>query len=279
MRFIDTQWVDREDVFKFVFKRLQTDLVTAKPVDIGEWQSQKIDQPMHELFNVCFTMPIPETDVELAKWTGAHLPWAEDHFQERVSGQPLNPPPSEEYWPFAQKVNRAHKSEEGGKFSHTYPERFWPKQANPETLEPGARERFGIRFEYGDLQDVVNQLTNSSHTRQAYLPIFFPEDTGAVHGKRVPCTLGYQFTIRKGALHITYFMRSTDLLRHFQDDIYLAGRLAQWVVREINNINYEEYEESFPLKVGTLTFHTVNMHIFAADVEMINYRMKTGQIW
>ena len=155
------------------------------------------------------------------------------------------------------------------RFSHTYPERLWPKYAAGADVP-----RKGIRFEYGDLNDVVNQLSKSPNTRQAYLPLWFPEDTGAVHGERVPCTLGYHFIIRDGVLDISYFMRSTDLLRHFQDDVYLAVRLAQWVVDQLRDDHPHR-----PLRVGKLIFHTANLHIFDSDVDMLNLWATQGKTW
>lgn len=265
--------------FEALFKYFQRELILAPLVATGEWQSQDIsDKPMlatHELTNVSFDMAIPTTAEQLAEMTGAHLTWAEDHFQERVGGEPLNPPPAEEWWPFAQKVNREHKSEEGGKFSHTYPERMWPKWADRNRLlSPHA----GIRFDYGDLQDVVDQLARGPLTRQAFLPIWFPEDTGAVHGKRVPCTLGYHFMIREGKLQITYYMRSCDLIRHFQDDVYMAGRLAQWVVMELNEMAVGRgYQPKF--EVGSLIMHIVSLHCFAGDMAMMKYRDGKGLSW
>lgn len=280
----DDPYIDNP--FKNVFAQIQKELTLQPPVLVGEWQSQTTEMPMRELRNVSINMPLPPTKEMLAELTGAHLPWAEDHFLERVGGEPLNPAPSEEWWPFAQKVNRAFKSEGGEKFSHTYPERMWPKYANDGqeslSLKYDREPHQGIRFEYGDLGDVVKQLTKHPLTRQAFLPIWFPEDTGAVHGKRVPCTLGYHFAIRDGKLDITYYMRSTDLLRHFQDDIYLAGRLAQWMVEQVlsNQImvgyNFNDPQPD-PLVVGELIFHTANMHIFEGDVPIIEWRRTQGQ--
>lgn len=275
--------------FKNVFAEMQNQLLETEPVNVGEWQSQKIEALMLELRNVSISIPLPQTAQALVEMTGAHLPWAEDHFLERVSGEPLNPSPSEAWWPFARKkantTNAEHKSE-GEAFSHTYPERMWPKYANIDWVvvneAPGYSSQMmpedinrGIRFEYGDLDDVVDQLIRTPFTRQAFLPIWFPEDTGAVHGKRVPCTLGYHFAIRQGKLDITYYMRSTDLLRHFQDDIYLAGRLAQWVA---DKVTYGLGAEGSPgaIGVGELIFHTANLHIFEADRGMIEYRKSQG---
>lgn len=282
--------------FKDHFGQVKDALLDTDAVFVGEWQSQQIEQRMFELLHVVVDMPIPETAAQAGEMTGARLTWAEDHFLERVGGEPLNPSPSEQWWPFRKKsadgdTNKDHKSE-GEAFSHTYPERMWPKRAN------GGQERIthtqdgdwptsvnhrGIRFEYGDLNDVVNQLVKSPLTRQAYLPIWFPEDTGAVHGKRVPCTLGYHFIIRGGKLDISYFMRSTDLLRHYQDDVYMAMRLAQWVVAEVNRRMEYKYDEPTPpgheLEVGNLIFHTANMHIFEGDQALIEYWKSQGKVW
>lgn len=272
--------------FRDLFQLLKSKLFQAPPVSLGEWQSQSTDALMRELLHVCFEWTMPEDKAQLAALTGARLPWAEDHFLERVGGEPLNPAPSEAWWPFASKketTNQDHKSE-GEAFSHTYPERMWPKMANGgredaavhkgQHLDWEFNTHRGIRFEYGDLNDVVNQLSKSPNTRQAYLPIWFPEDTGAVHGKRVPCTLGYHFIIRDGVLDISYFMRSTDMLRHFQDDIYLAVRLAQWVVDQLR-----EDKPYRPMRVGKLIFHTANMHIFDQDIALMQLWESQGRLW
>lgn len=283
------------NTFKQHFVQVTEALLDDDPVFVGEWQSQKIEQKMFELLHVVVDMPIPETAEEAGEMTGARLPWAEDHFLERVGGEPLNPSPSEQWWPFRKKsadgdTNKDHKSE-GAAFSHTYPERMWPKLAYNNNYERGEETPFpmsGIRFTYGDLQDIVNQLVKSPLTRQAYLPIWFPEDTGAVHGKRVPCTLGYHFIIRDGKLDISYFMRSTDLLRHYQDDVYMAMRLAQWVVHQVNQAMHAKWDEpeinsympeEDDLKVGTLVFHTANMHIFEGDQALIEYWKSQDKVW
>lgn len=285
------------NTFEQHFIQIRDHLLDTDPIHVGEWQSQQIEQRMYELLHVVVDMPIPVTAEEAGTMTGARLPWAEDHFLERVGGEPLNPSPSEQWWPFRKKssdgdTNKEHKSE-GEAFSHTYPERMWPKMANGgqgeafvhkgQHLGWGFNNHRGIRFEYGDLQDVVNQLVRSPLTRQAYLPIWFPEDTGAVHGKRVPCTLGYHFIIRNGKLDVSYFMRSTDLLRHYQDDIYMAMRLAQWMVDKINDGMAYKYNEPIPpgeeLEVGKLIFHTANMHIFEQDKVMIDFWKSQGKVW
>jgi len=237
-------------------------------VEVGEWQSQDVrttpEMISRELTHQRFEMDIPMLKSSLDDFMGATLsrPWAEDHFQERVSGYPLNPPPSEKYWPYARKQNAEHKDDE--KFSHTYPERMWPKIANQERAAVANPWR-GIRYQYGDLMDVVKQLKKNPLTRQAYLPIWFPEDTGAVSGQRVPCTLGYHFLIRPERADIVYYIRSCDLLRHFTDDVYMAARLLQWMLDQLG----------IPLAQSMkLVMHISSLHIFRGDYDMVNNKLQ-----
>lgn len=177
------------------------------------------------------------------------LPWADDHFEERVSGKPLNPPPSEEWWPHAPTGNSAFKHE--GIFSHTYPERYWPKLA-------GRPNPYGIRYPYGDLQDLVELLQRTPLTRQAYLPVWFPEDTGNVLNVRTPCTLGYHFLVTADdELDVTYYIRSCDLLRHFRNDIYLTVRLLLWIMDRLS------WDKTKP---GNLRMHITSLHCFRNDM-------------
>lgn len=241
-------------------------LITAREVDVGRWQSIDVsDRPemvTHELLNVSFEIRLPASMEQLQHVVRPNLPWAEDHFQERVSGEPWNPPPSQAWWPFAQQDNAEFKKDE--KFSHTYPERYWPKMANVGSTTDKGRQIFvphvGVRFEYGDLGDVVHQLAQEPLTRQAYLPVWFPEDTGAVHGERVPCSLGYHFIIRENKLNCVYYIRSCDFMRHFRDDVYMTWRLVQWLRDELDMDR---------LTLGTLTMHITSFHIFAGDVPIL----------
>jgi len=219
------------------------------------------------LFDVSLEIMIPTFLNEWQDRVKPNLPWAEDHFGERVSGIPYNPPPSNENWPYAQAANAEFKN--GGKFSHTYPERMWPKMANEATTRPNGRQVFvphnGIRFEYGDLQDVVELLRRDPLTRQAFLPIWFPEDTGAHHGERVPCTLGYLFRVHPidSSIDVIYYIRSCDFRRHFRDDVYMAGRLSHWMATQLTEVPGTHYS------TGKLVMHIANLHVFEGDLPLM----------
>lgn len=249
--------------FEVMCGELESMFLAKRAVARGEWQSQA-NVPAHmatrDLNHVVLEMPIPADQKAAAEMTGANLPWAEDHFQERVGGEPLNPPPSSEWWPYKTASHAGHVNE-AKEFSHTYPERMWPRFADGHGREGGYNR--GIKFEYGDLQDLVRIFDRNIWTRQGYLPIWFPEDlTASVEGQRVPCTLGYHFLATNDGMDCTYMIRSCDYMRHFRDDVYMAMRLTQWLCSQIC---------SLPTP-NRLYMHIMNFHIFQGDTEVLRSR-------
>lgn len=240
-------------------------LERGQKVHTEKWQGLDIrnrpDAVTTELLNVTLKVDLRGI-MSLDHWRAEcrpNVPWADDHFAERVCGEPLNPPPSWAWWPWNKSAAK-HRVEE--KFNHTYPERFWPKFAGDDPLRAHKIPIRGIRFAYGDLADLVALLAQEPLTRQGYLPMFFPEDTGVGDGGRKPCTLGYQFISRDHKLHCFYPMRSCDLMRHFRDDVYLAIRLMLWVRNQAAVAN--AYWDSVTL--GSLTMHMTSLHVFENDV-------------
>lgn len=157
-------------------------------------------------------------------------------------------------------------------FTHTYQERFWPKFAGENERGRGGNGMRGLRYAYGDLDDVVNLLLREPYTNQAYLPIFFPEDTGAVHGGRVPCTLGYHFMLRQNRLHMWYEIRSCDYVRHLRDDLYLACRLLLWVLLELTAREAQENDDSHlwrDVEPGMLHFLAHSLHYHKGDARHV----------
>ena len=233
-----------------------------------KWQGRNIktkpEMATHELLNYSFQVPIhTEELVELQKDIGPNLPWADDHFEERVGRQPLNPGNQWVNWPYAHSAN-SFRDEEGQKFSHTYMERYWPIFAEKGEDIGGL---MGVRYGYGDLDDLVDLLHREPQTRQAFLPVWFPEDTGVTHGGRVPCTLGYHFIMRGGYIHIVYYIRSCDFVRHFRDDIYLTVRLLLWVLDQLRLKDHTTWGSVSP---GLYTMHITSLHLFKNDWGLID---------
>lgn len=266
----------------------------ATLVDTGHWQSIKgaPQTKTIELTNVLLTFggkfnPMPShlsLSDGLENYFRPNLPWAADHFLERVSGLPINPGEQYKNWPWYSGNVPSHQTvdeREEPQFSHTYMERYWPRYANtewedqrPEGDSP-VNGRVGIRYRYGDLNDVVDLLAREPYTRQAFLPVWFPEDTGAHHMERVPCTLGYHFMLRDDKLHIFYPIRSCDFVRYLRDDAYMAARLGLWIINAVacktpGDIAHGIDESQWDMvSLGELNMFMPSLHIFEGDVPML----------
>jgi hypothetical protein len=265
----------------------------SKLVHSARWQGADIasrpEMATHEVTHISFAvnmgeMKVPSTCVGATLGTlqediQPNLPWADDHFEERVCGYPINPGLEWMNWPYG--ASAATFLDDRGKFNHNYMERYWPKQAgyvySPTTTGPAFKNlidqadgqidlppRRGIMYEYGDLNDVVELLAGDPYTRQAYLPVWFPEDTGG-GSKRAPCTIGYHFLMRDGRLDLNYHIRSCDFVRHFRDDLYLTARLLLWVLdrcRERDDRWNDVRPGKFLMQIGSL-------HVFRNDYQIL----------
>jgi len=209
-------------------------------LETESWQGMKKPPEFFEVLNTSFSVIMPQYGLEAQQQIKPNLPWADDHFLERVGGKPLNPGKEYKNWPYYKNNPKNDRSRVlDGKFSHTYMERFWPKYAGEaweETVSLSKSEelygnRLGVRFTYADLNILMENIKKEPFTRQGFLPIWFPEDGTAVAlGHRVPCTLGYHFIRRGNNLHVNYYIRSCDFFRHFRDDIYLTYLLTAYIL-------------------------------------------------
>lgn len=256
----------------------------SKLVQTEKWQGVTTDKSMatYEVQDYRFASIMSTMDlnyyVDVIK---PNVPWADNHFEkDRVCGEPLNPGETWRQWPYGHSAARFLDAD--GQFNHSYAERYFPKFAGmtdkgelsgtmysiEDYADAGMAAHKGIRGGYGDLKDVIELLAREPHTRQAYLPVFFPEDTGAVNGGRLPCSLGYQFLLRDNKLNMTYFIRSCDIVRHFRDDIYLTVRLLIYVLHECRKLN-TFFDNVQP---GTFVMHITSFHMFVND-----YHAKWGK--
>lgn len=251
----------------------------SKLVPAHIWQgvdvSSKPEMATHELEDYYFSYELGTEDFAYHRQQiGPNLPWADRHFTlDRMSRQPLNPGHTWQEWPYALKADGFREDfGKGGElqFNHSYAERYWPKLAGKTangvlSIPPTATQLRGIRYTYGDLSDVVKLLVKNPLTRNAYLPVWFPEDTGVVHGGRTPCSIGYLFRMRDERLSVFYDIRSCDFVRHFQDDVYLTIRLLHAVLEECRMAD-PKWEK---VKMGTFTMHIGSFHIFANDWQKV----------
>lgn len=249
--------------FKLIIEELADQMKhRSNKIHTEKWQgldiSKRPEAQMHELTNIVLNSPMSGEDLDVYRYEiRPNLPWADDHFEERVAGAAVNPGVTWKTWPWALHADQARRFR--GEFSHTYMERYWPRFTGQ--IRDRRVGMVGHRFRYGDLEDLIKLLEREPLTRQAYLPIFFPEDTGAHHGDRVPCTLGYHWMVRDQKLHVFYPIRSCDFYRHFQDDIYLTVRLTLWILEQLRKMSHD-WEAVSP---GDFTMWIGSLHMFRND--------------
>jgi hypothetical protein len=271
---LKTSYKTFPDMFQHIRERFYHQSIEVHP---KHWQGIKVeDRPemaSYELLNVAFDVQLDSEDLDIYRAdVEPNLPWADDHFLERVCGEPINPGIEYKNWPWAKSSERFLDK---GQFNHNYMERYWPRFAGKVNTPTATAEQFaigldqlprpvganrGIREIYGDMLDIVHLLVDDPYTRQAWIPIFFPEDTGI--GERKPCSLGYQFIMRNNRLHVYYPLRSCDFLRHFRDDIYLTIRLLLWVLHECRSLDPDGWRD---VKPGCYNMHCTSLHIFKND--------------
>jgi len=155
-----------------------------------------------ELVNVYYTVTHPNLND-----LNPHQPWANTEFEDRISYEPRNPGNAwkelPEVWEPMMEGDRH--------YSYTYSER--------------------MAYQLGD---VLHELKNNPSSREAYLAIWNSTlDPFRLSRRRVPCTLGYQFLTRDGELLMTYIQRSCNFPKHYQDDVFLARKLQEWVAEKL----------------------------------------------
>lgn len=173
-------------------------------------------------------------------------PWADAEWKERLAGAQGVPANPGEAWQL--------RNEDEGDRNHTWEDYLeidgQPRRTHQDAAQhrgevtalfANSRQRHRIAFSYaypdrlaanGQVEAVIDALRRDPMSRQAYVTMWQPIDAGRLGQRRVPCSLGWHFLFRDGALHMTYFMRSCEFSTHFQNDIYLAMRLQEHVSTE-----------------------------------------------
>lgn len=185
--------------------------------------SQNDDYSAYELQNYQYLVTKPDYNEIILK----NKAWCEEEFKERISGQQINPGNAwklrESYW--KRFLNKS------GRFDYAYPERM-----------------------SHNLGKVIRALKIDPYTRRAYLPIISLVDEADDFNKRFPCSIGYHFLYRQGALSMRYDLRSSDFSEHFRNDIWLANRLQHYVAEQCG------------LKPGYFCHSIGSFHCFTKDV-------------
>ena len=161
--------------------------------------------------------------------------WADKEFEERINDKKINPGK-------AYKLRKEVWKEfiHNGKFSYSYNERIRQNKYK-----------------------IIEELKKNITTRQAILPIWNYYDLKYLGGKeRIPCSILYSFFIRKinnkDKLNMIYIMRSSDLLTHFVNDVYLAIKMQEYIAEKVE------------IEKGIFTMFISSFHAYYKDLKKYN---------
>jgi thymidylate synthase len=144
---------------------------------------------------------------EMVKYNKNNYTWALNEFYERVSG--ISNPGlawrrhAEAFWkPYLRD----------GLFSYFYP------------------ERYATQLPY-----IIKELQLRPNTRQAIMTVYDQhQDLGNLGGRdRVPCSISYQFMIRKDELNCIYYQRSCDFIKFFSTDVFITIKLMEYIAAQL----------------------------------------------
>lgn len=187
-------------------------------------------------------------------------PWADAEWAERLSGingKLVNPGSAwrvrkDEYMDWLEFIEIDSKPMPMGMDRDE-----WSKQV----LKAGNRARFAYTYSQRfaisyQVQHLINRLKEDPFTRQGWISIWLTTiDPDRIGRRRVPCTLGYQFMFRDGRLHIHYKMRSCDFDTHFENDIWMAMKLLEYVSKQTH------------LPMGSFTHSMDSFHSYLKNLE------------
>lgn len=205
-----------------------------------------------EITNYSYMVTNPISTLNQLKPT---QPWADAEFEERIGSYYLDGkyhrlfesndgPPLHRYahnpgfaWKHRPEVWSEFIRDDNGEFDYTYSDRF---------------------NSVGLIDQLIENIKADKASRQHYLAMWDPQDLSCALGtERIPCTLGYLFHHRQGALDITYLQRSADFATHFHNDLYLACMMLKYIANATGCLT------------GNFHHWLGSLHVFAKDVEHV----------
>lgn len=180
-----------------------------------------------ELSGYSFAIQSTEDLDQMIEDRGLSLEWCYADLKERLSSDRVNP--GEAYKLRGEWEEFVHN----GEFAYTYNER--------------------LRYQ---VPRTVDLLKFDNDTRQAVITVYEGSKDSDNRGglKRVPCSMYYQFLVRKGQLDVIYTMRSSDFMTHFPYDIWMAAKLRDHIAEQID------------VKPGRLVFFSGSLHAYRKDI-------------
>ena len=111
---------------------------------------------------------------------------------------------------------------------------------------------------------MIDKLVSDTNTRQACMSIWSPSEH-LLHTDNLPCNVFLQFFIRGNKLNLTVTSRSSDYVTGLPIDSFHW----QAILLLVYNRLLFEYEFA-KLDVGHITYNIGSLHVYGADIEMLN---------
>jgi len=218
-------------------------------VDNVMMQDKEGSFPTLELINYGYTVTKP-----IVQDLNPTQPWAAAEFGDRIQAIMGNPSPLGTAW-----MTRADEHMDWSEFiefnGKPLPQGVSLEEAKESCSPLVARDPIRLAYSYGErlaLNDqvmrVIRELRRNPMSRQLYIAMWDPhQDSERLGSRRVPCSLGWHFIMREDRLHLTYTMRSCDFVTHWQNDVWLAMMLLDFVCMKTGNVQgrFSQFINSF----------------------------------
>lgn len=112
------------------------------------------------------------------------------------------------------------------------------------------------KYEYNQLEQIIEILKSDKHSRRAILNISDPE-LNKHSTKDLQCTIGIQFLIRENKLEETVYMRSNDVVYGLPYDYIFFVMLGKYIAEALN-VEFAQY-----------THHATSMHLYENNVKRV----------
>lgn len=107
--------------------------------------------------------------------------------------------------------------------------------------------------------NVVKTLRHDPDSKRAVIQIFSAPELTIANNRDVSCTLGLQFLIRSGQLHVVAYMRANDAFRGMVSDVFSFTFMQEMMAHELGLVVGSYYHQ-----VGTL-------HIYEQDANWVTH--------
>lgn len=174
------------------------------------------------------------------------LAWMNDELHQRLYGEEVN-------YVYQRPFDKVAAESLHPKLKNTF-EGSWPSYRYSERM-------------VGALQNLTAHLLTAPDSRRAFWPIFHPIDAvRAVYPTRVPCSLGYQFMIRRVddelKLICIYLQRSADFINFWLTDVWFAYRFQHVLAQELRMWSKHHDQYLVDLQPGAFIHFITSFHMF-----------------